>query len=152
MRKAATFSWINCCGFDCISTKLTCAVVLLEWSGPNMATEGNLLSSCKLTLKQRIPLSRSCHHFSNIPNAVTLVSCSQTPRGGRGVHTPVTLPLRDSTREDTPAARGLQQEAVSCSLWPCCTVPRLSGVKCACDIARREQRELNSGNYNQVRA
>lgn len=71
----------------------------------------------------------------------------------KGVHAPVTLPLKaDSTREDTPAARRLQQEAVSCSLWPCCTVPRLSGVKCACDIAGREQRELNSGNYNQVRA
>lgn len=69
------------------------------------------------------------------------------------VHAPVTLPHKaDSTREDPPVAHRLQQEAVSCSLWPCCTVPRLSGVKCACDIARREQRELNSGNYNQVRA
>lgn len=70
-----------------------------------------------------------------------------------GWHAPVTLPHKaDSRGEDPPAAHRLQQEAVSCSRRPCCTVPRLSGVKCACDIARREQRELNSGNYNQVRA
>lgn len=43
---------------------------------------------------------------------------------------PVTLPREaDSTREDPPAAYELQIEAVSCSLWPCYTAPRLSGVK-----------------------
>lgn len=91
------------------------------------------------SLSEYAQCSRTCFMFTN------------TQR--RGVHAPVTLPHKaDSTREDPPAAHRLQQEAVSCSLWPCCTVPRLSGVKCACDIARREQRELNSGNYNQVRA
>ncbi|KAK5917166.1 hypothetical protein CgunFtcFv8_012076 [Champsocephalus gunnari] len=42
----------------------------------------------------------------------------------KGAHAPVTLPHKaDSTREDPPAAHRLQQEAVSCSLWPCCTSP-----------------------------
>lgn len=51
------------------------------------------------------------------------------PRG-KGVHAPVTLPHEaDSTREDPLAAYELQIETVSCSLWSCCTAPRLSGVK-----------------------
>lgn len=51
-----------------------------------------------------------------------------------------------------PAGGAFRQEAVSCTLWPRCTAPGLSGVKYARGIAGREQRELNSGNYNQVRA
>lgn len=71
-------------------------------------------------------------------HAITLEAClmhlhlfavREHPRG-KGVHAPVTLPHEaDSTGEDPPAAYELQREAVSCSLWSCCTAPRLSGVK-----------------------
>lgn len=55
----------------------------------------------------------------------------------------------DSSREDPPAAYELQQEAVSCSLWPCCTVPRLFGAKkclwyCWEGAAGAEFRQLQS--------
>lgn len=43
------------------------------------------------------------------------------------MHAPATLPREaGSSREDPPAARQLQREAVSCSPWPCGSVPGLS--------------------------
>lgn len=66
------------------------------------------------------------------------------------MHAPASLPHEaDSSREDPPAAYELQQEAVSCSLWPCCTVPRLFGVKkclwyCWEGAAGAEFRQLQS--------
>lgn len=71
-------------------------------------------------------------------SAVTPEACLKHPHlfsvrkhlPGKGVHAPASLPHEaDSSREDPPAAYELQQEAVSCSLWPCCTGPRLFGVK-----------------------
>lgn len=83
---------------------------------------------------------RATHTYLCHAHAITLEACPmylllipvrKHPRG-KGVRAPVTPPPpreADSTREDPPAAYELQIEAVSCSLWPCQTAPRLSGVK-----------------------
>lgn len=90
-----------CWGFGCMSTKLACAAELLGTSGLRTA-RGQIAIPHKAPLKQQIPLPCSCHHCRSTPDAVALVSCSQTPSGGRGCMHLWPSPTKQTTQERIP--------------------------------------------------